>query len=59
MQKNFIKKMSLNATVALTTKTTTSQTNSNILTALSLFVHIDNSAIIISISEEQVMCNIS
>lgn len=51
--------MSLNATVALTTKTTTSQTNSNILTALSLFVHIDNSAIIISISEEQVMCNIS
>lgn len=55
MQKNFIKKMSLNATVALTTKTTTSQTNSNILTALSLFVHIDNSAIIISISEEQVM----
>ncbi|XP_047349792.1 vacuolar protein sorting-associated protein 13B isoform X2 [Vespa velutina] len=55
MQKNFIKKMSLNATVALTTKTTTSQTNSNILTALSLFVHIDNSAIIISISEEQVV----
>ncbi|KAI4504385.1 hypothetical protein M0802_000856 [Mischocyttarus mexicanus] len=54
MQQNFIKKMSLNATLALTTKTTTSQT-SNILTALSLCVHIDNSAIIISISEEQVV----
>ncbi|KAK2583878.1 hypothetical protein KPH14_001152 [Odynerus spinipes] len=55
MQQNFIKKMSLNATLALTTKTTSSQTTSNVLTALSLCVHIDNSAIIISISEEQVV----
>ncbi|XP_015175870.1 PREDICTED: vacuolar protein sorting-associated protein 13B isoform X1 [Polistes dominula] len=54
IQQNFIKKMSLNATLALTTKTTTSQA-SNILTALSVCVHIDNSAIIISISEEQVV----
>ncbi|CAL7938023.1 unnamed protein product [Xylocopa violacea] len=54
-QKNFIKKMSLNATVALTTKTVTSQTGGNTLTALGVCVHIDNSPIIVSISEEQVV----
>ncbi|KAL6262831.1 hypothetical protein P5V15_005621 [Pogonomyrmex californicus] len=52
IQKNFIKKVTLNATVALTTKTATTQLN--ILTALSVCVHIDNSPIIISFSEDQV-----
>ncbi|XP_067209482.1 intermembrane lipid transfer protein VPS13B isoform X1 [Linepithema humile] len=52
-QKNFIKKVTLNATVALTTKT--AATASNTLTALSICVHIDNSPIIISLSEEQVI----
>lgn len=51
-QKNFIKKVTLNATVALTTKTAATQ--SNTLTALSVCVHIDNSPIIVSVSEEQV-----
>ncbi|XP_076165604.1 vacuolar protein sorting 13B isoform X1 [Ptiloglossa arizonensis] len=54
-QKNFIKKMSLNATVALTTKIITSQSGGSTLVALGVFVHIDNSPIIISISEEQVV----
>ncbi|XP_076241466.1 vacuolar protein sorting 13B [Calliopsis andreniformis] len=54
-QKNFIKKVSLNATVALTTKITTSQSGESILTALGVCVHIDNSPIIVSISEEQVV----
>ncbi|EZA51369.1 Vacuolar protein sorting-associated protein 13B [Ooceraea biroi] len=53
VQKNFIKKVTLNATVALTTKTAATQ--SNVLTALSVCVHIDNSPIIISLSEEQVI----
>lgn len=53
VQKNFIKKVTLNATVALVTKTATSQ--SNTLTALSICVHIDNSPIIVSVSEEQVI----
>ncbi|XP_020300480.1 vacuolar protein sorting-associated protein 13B isoform X2 [Pseudomyrmex gracilis] len=53
IQKNFIKKVTLNATVALTTKTATTQ--SNTLTALSVCVHIDNSPIIVSLSEEQVI----
>lgn len=53
IQKNFIKKVTLNATVALTTKTATTQ--SNTLTALSVCVHIDNSPIIVSLSEEQVL----
>ncbi|XP_032691389.1 vacuolar protein sorting-associated protein 13B isoform X2 [Odontomachus brunneus] len=52
-QKNFIKKVTLNATVALTTKTAATQ--SNTLTALSVCVHIDNSPIIVSVSEEQVI----
>lgn len=52
-QKNFIKKVTLNATVALTTKTAAIQ--SNTLTALSICVHIDNSPILISLSEEQVL----
>lgn len=52
-QKNFIKKVTLNATVALTTKTAAIQ--SNTLTALSICVHIDNSPIFISLSEEQVL----
>ncbi|EFN83982.1 Vacuolar protein sorting-associated protein 13B [Harpegnathos saltator] len=52
-QKHFIRKVTLNATVALTTKTAATQ--SNILTALSVCVHIDNSPIIISVSEEQVI----
>ncbi|XP_050449510.1 intermembrane lipid transfer protein VPS13B isoform X1 [Cataglyphis hispanica] len=52
-QKNFIKKVTLNATVALTTKTAAIQ--SNTLTALSICVHIDNSPIFISLSEEQVV----
>lgn len=51
-QKNFIKKVTLNATIALTTKTAAIQ--SNTLTALSICVHIDNSPILISLSEEQV-----
>ncbi|XP_076631853.1 vacuolar protein sorting 13B isoform X1 [Colletes latitarsis] len=54
-QKNFIKKVSLNATVALTTKAITSQSGGNTLAALGVCVHIDNSPIIISISEEQVV----
>ncbi|XP_029039570.2 vacuolar protein sorting-associated protein 13B isoform X3 [Osmia bicornis bicornis] len=53
-QKNFIKKMSLNATVALTTKVTTFKSES-VLSALGVCVHIDNSPIIVSISEEQVV----
>lgn len=53
-QKNFIKKMSLNATVALTTKVTTIKSEST-LSALGVCVHIDNSPIIVSISEEQVL----
>lgn len=52
-QKNFIKKVTLNATIALTTKTAAIQ--SNTLTALSICVHIDNSPILISLSEEQVL----
>lgn len=52
IQKNFIRKVTLNATVALTPKTAATQ--SNTLTALSVCVHIDNSPIIISVSEEQV-----
>ncbi|EFN66110.1 Vacuolar protein sorting-associated protein 13B [Camponotus floridanus] len=52
-QKNFIKKVTLNATIALTTKTAAIQ--SNTLTALSICVHIDNSPILISLSEEQVV----
>lgn len=51
-QKNFIKKVTLNATVALTTKTAATELNT--LTALSVCVHIDNSPIIISLSEDQV-----
>ncbi|XP_076678481.1 vacuolar protein sorting 13B isoform X2 [Andrena cerasifolii] len=54
-QKNFIKKVSLNATVALTTKIITSQSGGSTLAALGVCVHIDNSPIIISISEEQVV----
>lgn len=54
-QKNFIKKVSLNATVALTTKIITSQSGGSTLAALGVCVHIDNSPIIISISEEQVL----
>lgn len=54
-QRNFIKKMSLNATVALTTKILTSQSGGNTLSALGVCVHIDNSPIIVSISEEQVL----
>lgn len=54
-QKNFIKKVSLNATVALTTKIATSQSGENTLAALGVCVHIDNSPIIVSISEEQVV----
>ncbi|XP_012153493.2 vacuolar protein sorting 13B isoform X2 [Megachile rotundata] len=54
-QKNFIKKMSLNATVALTTKVTTFKSEKNTLSALGVCVHIDNSPIIVSISEEQVV----
>ncbi|XP_054006239.1 intermembrane lipid transfer protein VPS13B isoform X1 [Hylaeus anthracinus] len=53
-QKNLIKKVSLNATVALTTKIS-SQSGGNALSALGVCVHIDNSPIIISISEEQVV----
>jgi vacuolar protein sorting-associated protein 13B len=52
IQKNFIKKVTLNATIALTTKTAATQ--SNILTALNVCVHIDNCPIIISLSDEQV-----
>ncbi|XP_012543255.1 vacuolar protein sorting-associated protein 13B isoform X3 [Monomorium pharaonis] len=52
-QKNFIKKVTLNATVALTTKTAATELNT--LTALSICVHIDNSPIIISLSEDQVI----
>ncbi|XP_071652871.1 intermembrane lipid transfer protein VPS13B isoform X2 [Temnothorax longispinosus] len=52
-QKNFIKKVTLNATVALTTKTAATELNT--LTALSVCVHIDNSPIIISLSEDQVI----
>lgn len=52
-QKNFIKKVTLNATVALTTKTAATELNT--LTALSVCVHIDNSPIIISLSEDQVL----
>nr|XP_031825790.1 vacuolar protein sorting-associated protein 13B isoform X2 [Nomia melanderi] len=54
-QKNFIKKVSLNATVALTTKFTMSPTGGNVLSSLGLCVHIDNSPIIISVSEEQIV----
>lgn len=54
IQKNFIKKVSLNATVALTTKIITSQVGETTLSTLGVCVHIDNSPIIISISEEQV-----
>jgi len=53
IQKNFIKKVTLNATVALTTKTAATELNT--LTALSVCVHIDNSPIIISFSEDQVL----
>lgn len=52
-QKNFIKKVTLNATVALTTKIAATELNT--LTALSVCVHIDNSPIIISLSEDQVL----
>ncbi|XP_039314180.1 vacuolar protein sorting-associated protein 13B [Solenopsis invicta] len=52
-QKNFIKKVTLNATVALTTKIAATELNT--LTALSVCVHIDNSPIIISLSEDQVI----
>ncbi|KZC08609.1 Vacuolar protein sorting-associated protein 13B [Dufourea novaeangliae] len=55
IQKNFIKKVSLNATVALTTKFTSSKMGENALSSLSVCVHIDNSPIIISVSEEQVV----
>lgn len=55
-QKNFIKKVTLNATVALTTKTAATELNT--LTALSVCVHIDNSPIIISLSEDQVLVKI-
>ncbi|XP_046469502.1 intermembrane lipid transfer protein VPS13B isoform X2 [Neodiprion pinetum] len=56
-QKNFIKKVSLNATVGLTAKTSSeaSATSGNKLTALSLCVHVDTTPITISISEEQVL----
>ncbi|XP_076376736.1 vacuolar protein sorting 13B isoform X1 [Megalopta genalis] len=54
-QKNFIKKVSLNATVALTTKFTTSSTGGSVLSSLGVCVHIDNSPIIISVSEEQIV----
>ncbi|CAK9795272.1 Intermembrane lipid transfer protein VPS13B [Anthophora plagiata] len=54
-QKNFIKKVSLNATVALTTKIITSPSGGNTLSALGVCVHIDNSPIIVSICEEQVV----
>lgn len=53
-QKNFIKKVSVNATVALTTKIVTSPSGASTLAALGVCVHIDNSPIIVSISEEQV-----
>lgn len=53
-QKNFIKKVSVNATVALTTKIVTSPSGGSTLAALGVCVHIDNSPIIVSISEEQV-----
>ncbi|KAG7190764.1 hypothetical protein KM043_006836 [Ampulex compressa] len=52
-KKNFIKEVSLNATVALTTKT--ASTTESTLSALGICVHIDNSPIIISISEAQVI----
>ncbi|XP_050594449.1 intermembrane lipid transfer protein VPS13B isoform X2 [Bombus affinis] len=54
-QKNFIKKVSVNATVALTTKIVTSPSGASTLAALGVCVHIDNSPIIVSISEEQVV----
>ncbi|XP_026672531.1 vacuolar protein sorting-associated protein 13B isoform X2 [Ceratina calcarata] len=54
-QKNFIKKVSLNATVALTTKLVTSPSGASALSALGICVHIDNTPIIVSISEEQVV----
>lgn len=54
IQKNFIKKVSVNATVALTTKIVTSPSGGSTLAALGVCVHIDNSPIIVSISEEQV-----
>ncbi|KOC70976.1 Vacuolar protein sorting-associated protein 13B [Habropoda laboriosa] len=54
-QKNFIKKVSLNATVALTTKVVTSPSGGSTLTSLGVCVHIDNSPIIVSICEEQVV----
>ncbi|XP_076650338.1 vacuolar protein sorting 13B isoform X2 [Halictus rubicundus] len=54
-QKNFIKKVSLNATVALTTKFTTVSAGGSALSSLGICVHIDNSPIIISVSEEQII----
>ncbi|XP_043519945.1 vacuolar protein sorting-associated protein 13B isoform X2 [Frieseomelitta varia] len=54
-QKNFIKRVSVNATVALTTKAVTSPSGGSALAALGVCVHIDNSPIIVSISEEQVV----
>ena len=54
-QKNFIKRVSVNATVALTTKAVTSPSGGSALAALGVCVHIDNSPIIVSISEEQVL----
>ncbi|XP_076295219.1 vacuolar protein sorting 13B isoform X2 [Lasioglossum baleicum] len=54
-QKNFIKKVSLNATVALTTKFTTLPAGGSALSSLGVCVHIDNSPIIISVSEEQIV----
>ncbi|XP_015594814.1 vacuolar protein sorting-associated protein 13B isoform X2 [Cephus cinctus] len=65
---NFIKKVSLNATIGLTTKAQTNDTlpatnatSENNVTALALCVHVDTSPIIISVSEEQVsfMSNIA
>jgi len=56
IQKNFIKKVTLNAIIALTTKTAATELNT--LTALSVCVHIDNSSIIISLSEDQVLIKI-
>ncbi|XP_066581689.1 intermembrane lipid transfer protein VPS13B isoform X2 [Prorops nasuta] len=53
--KSFVKEVSLNATLALTTKIATSEVTGNSLTALALCVHIDNSPIIVSVSEGQMI----
>lgn len=55
-RKNFIKQVSFNATIALTTKFNSSESNIK-LSSMQLSVYIDTTPIIISASEEQVKKN--